>query len=401
MDKKKIALTVLITFILTTVLYTAAYTVIPSFGSMLGDMRASLDKSDNSALTTKIREINRFVDDYYIYDYKKDEMADLALMGYVAGLDDIYSEYISKSDYDTMMEELTGDYKGIGVEVFIDTDNLITVLTAFEDAPAAKAGILAGDKIIAVNGKSVNSDNYDEAIDMLKGMGKYTETNDEMDVTVKRGDKEFDTKVTRAEVINHTVKTEMLKNNIGYIRISQFDESTGQDFEKLSQKLLTDGAKSLIIDLRNNPGGVLTGVVDVADQILPEGKIITIKDKQGEETVYNSDKNEIDVPMCVLINGSSASAAEVLSGAMRDHKKAVLVGEKSYGKGVVQTIFNLSDGSAFKLTTAEYFTPNGESIHKKGITPDHIVELEINKNLFAIDKSEDTQLQKAIELLLE
>ena len=132
---------------------------------------------------------------------------------------------------------------------------------------------------------------------------------------------------------------------------------------------------------------------------MPEGKIITIKDKQGEEIVYKSDKKEIDVPMCVLINGSSASAAEVLAGAMRDHKKAVLVGEKSFGKGIVQTIINLSDGSAFKITTAEYFTPNGESIHKKGITPDHVVELDAKISVMALDPSEDAQLQKAIEIL--
>lgn len=398
-SKKKVALAVLITFILTTVLYTAAYTVIPSFGSMLGDVRSVLDKSDNAALTSKIREINRYIDGYYIYDCNKDEMADLALTGYTAGLNDVYSEYISKTDYGDMMEELSGDYKGIGVEVFVDTDNLITILNAFEDAPAAKAGITAGDKITAVNGTKVNKDNYNDAINMMKGAGKYADNSDELALTVKRGDKEFEAKVTRAEVVNHTVKTKMLQNKIGYIRISQFDEATGDDFKSLSAQLLADGAKSFIIDLRNNPGGMLTSVVSVADTLLPEGKIITIKDKQGKETVYRSDKEEIDIPMCVLINGSSASASEVLAGAMRDHKKATLIGEKSYGKGVVQTIFNLSDGSALKLTTSEYFTPSGESIHKKGITPDHVVKLDSDKNIFALDESEDVQLQKAVEIL--
>ena len=398
-SKKKIAWAVFITFVLTSVLYTAAFTVIPSFGSMLGDIRAMLDKSDNAELTLKTREINRIVDDYYIYDYDKKEMTDFALGAYVVGLDDVYSEYIPKDAYAKMMEELTGDYKGIGVEVFIDTDNLMTVLSAFEDAPAYKAGIKENDKIIAVNGVLVNGDNYNEAVNMMKGVGKYGKNGDDLTLTVKRGDNEFEVKLTRAEVINHTVKTKMLKNKIGYVRISQFDEVTGDDFEKLTDKLLSDGAKSIIIDLRNNPGGVLTGVVQVADRLLPKGKIMTVKDKAGEEIVYNSDEKEIDVPMCVLINGSSASASEVLAGALRDHKKAVLVGEKSYGKGVVQSVFDLSDGSAFKLTTAEYFTPNGESIHKKGITPDHVVKLEATKNVFALSESEDIQLQKAIEVL--
>ena len=398
-SKKKVALIVLMTFILTTVLYTAAYTVIPSFGSILGDIRASLDRSDNATLTSKIREINSYVDDYYIYDYDKESMADLALSGYVSGLEDPYSEYISKADYTEMLEEISGDYKGIGIEVYIDDDKLITVLSSFEKSPAAKAGIVAGDKIISVNGTSVSFDNYNEAINMIKGTGKYADTSDEVTLTIKRGDGEFEAKVVREEVENHTVSSKMLENGIGYIRISQFAENTGADFESTSGLLIADGAKSLIIDLRNNPGGVLTSVVEVADKILPEGKIITIKDKQGEEIVYKSDKKEIDVPMCVLINGSSASAAEVLAGAMRDHKKAVLVGEKSFGKGIVQTIINLSDGSAFKITTAEYFTPNGESIHKKGITPDHVVELDAKISVMALDPSEDAQLQKAIEIL--
>ena len=214
-SKKKIAWAVFITFVLTSVLYTAAFTVIPSFGSMLGDIRAMLDKSDNAELTLKTREINRIVDDYYIYDYDKKEMTDFALGAYVVGLDDVYSEYIPKDAYAKMMEEITGDYKGIGVEVFIDTDNLMTVLSAFEDAPAYKAGIKENDKIIAVNGVLVNGDNYNEAVNMMKGVGKYGKNGDDLTLTVKRGDNEFEVKLTRAEVINHTVKTKMLKNKIG------------------------------------------------------------------------------------------------------------------------------------------------------------------------------------------
>ena len=191
-SKKKVALIVLMTFILTTVLYTAAYTVIPSFGSILGDIRASLDRSDNATLTSKIREINSYVDDYYIYDYDKESMADLALSGYVSGLEDPYSEYISKADYTEMLEEISGDYKGIGIEVYIDDDKLITVLSSFEKSPAAKAGIVAGDKIISVNGTSVSFDNYNEAINMIKGTGKYADTSDEVTLTIKRGDGEFE-----------------------------------------------------------------------------------------------------------------------------------------------------------------------------------------------------------------
>lgn len=398
-SKKKITLAVLVTFILTTVLYTAAFTVIPSFGTALDGVRAFLEGSDNPEFDEKMREINRYVDDFYIYESDKEKMNDMALTGYVAALGDVYTEYISKDNYELMMETITGDYKGVGIEVFVDSDNLITIITAFDDGPAAKAGIKAKDKLIGINGKKVNGDNYNEAIDMMKGAGKYSENSDNLLLKVKRGDEELEFNVTRTEVAAHTVQTKMLKNNIGYIRLSGFDETTALDFKIRLEQILADGAKSIILDLRENPGGTLTAVVSVADTLLPEGKIITIKEKSGEETVYKSDKKEIDVPMCVLINGSSASAAEVLAGAISDHKKGTLVGETSYGKGVVQTILPLSGGSALKLTTAEYFTPSGKSIHKKGITPDYVVKLETEKSIFALEESEDTQLQKAIEIL--
>jgi len=400
-SKKKTAIAVLVTFILTTLLYTAALTVIPTFNTALGDVRAFLEGSDNPELDEKMREINRHIDDLYIYEADREKMNDMALTGYVAALGDAYTEYITKDNYKLMMETITGDYKGVGIEVFVDSDNLITVITAFDDGPAARAGIKAKDKLLEVNGKKISGDNYEEAVDMMKGTGKHAGSSDKLLFKVKRGEEELEFSVIRTEVAAHTVQTKMLKNNIGYIRLSAFDETTGMDFKIRLEQLLADGAKSLILDLRNNPGGTLTAVVSVADTILPKGKIITIKEKSGAETVYQSDKKEIDVPMCVLINGGSASASEVLAGAIKDHGKGILVGETSFGKGVVQTVLPLSDGSALKLTTAEYFTPSGKSIHKKGIIPDHVVKLETEKSVFALDESEDTQLQKAIEILSE
>jgi len=398
-SKKKIAFAVLVTFILTTVLYGVALTMVPSIGTMLGDVRALIENDDTEELVSKVREIDRYIDGMYIYEADKQKMTDTALTGYVAALGDVYTEYITKDNYKLMMETLTGDYKGIGVEVFVDSDNLITVSTVFEGDPAEEAGMKPLDKIIEVNGTKVSLENYDEAIDMMKGAGKYADSSDEFSVKIKRGEEELDLKVTRREIVAHTVQTKMLRNDIGYIRLSGFDQTTGEDFEIHLENILAEGAKALIIDLRNNPGGTLPGVVAVADILLPEGKIITVKGKTGEEVVYTSDKEGTDVAMCVLINGNSASAAEVLAAAMRDHKKATLVGEKSFGKGVVQSVFSLSDGSALKLTTEEYFTPSGESIHEKGITPEYVVELATEKNIFVLEEREDTQLQKAIEIL--
>ena len=395
-SKKRVYSIIFITFVLTTALYTSAIAFVPSLGNFLGSIRTMLDRNDN--LGARLSEVNSYVDNYFINDYDKEKMADNALKGYVSALNDPYTEYISKSEYKEFMSELTGNYKGIGVEVYVDTDGYITVLSAFDDSPAAKAGILPGDKIVGVNDTAVNIDNYNEAINMMRGVGEYGKT-DDMTLTILRGSEKIKIDITRTEVVNQTVKTKMLDNNIGYIRISQFDDDTGTDFSRLTDNLIADGAKSLIIDLRDNPGGVLTGVVNVADKLLGKGKIITIKEKSGKETVYNSDKNEVDLPMCVLINGNSASASEVLAGALKDHKKATLVGEKSFGKGIVQTIFDLSDKSALKITTAKYYTPNGTCIHGKGIQPDYKVELNADKNIMALDASEDTQLQKAIEIL--
>lgn len=397
-SKKRVYAIILITFILTSVLYTAAFTFVPSLDNFLGSIRTQLN-TDND-LTSKIDEVNMYVDNYFINEYDKEKMNDYALKGYIAALNDPYTEYITKDEYTELMSDLTGNYKGIGIEVYVDDDNYITIISAFDDSPAAKAGILPKDRIIAVNETPVNGDNYNEAINMIKGTDN-DKSSDDMTLTILRNNEKIKINVTRTAVANQTVKTKMLDNNIGYIRISQFDDDTGSDFSRYTDNLIADGATSLIIDLRDNPGGVLTSVVNVADKLLGEGKIITIKEKSGKETVYNSDKNEIKLPMCVLINSNSASASEVLAGALKDHKKATLIGEKSFGKGVVQTIFNLSDKSALKLTTAEYYTPSGICIHKKGIKPDYNVELTTNKNVMILDISEDTQLQKAIELLTE
>ncbi len=396
-SKRKVALMVFVTFLITTAAYTAAYTFVPAFGGSLANIRKTLENEFDNSASAKICEISDYVDDYYIGEYDKEEMADNAAAFYVATLDDPYSEYISKKDYKDMLEQLTGDYTGIGVEVYLDSDGLITVMNVFENAPAAKAGIVPGDKFTHVGDIKVSAETYEDAVNKMKG--KDEKDTGKVSVKVLRDGKELSFEMKRAAVVNQTVQTKMLTDDIGYIRISQFDRTTGDDFDRLADLLLADGAKSFVIDLRSNPGGVLDGVIAVADKILGECKIMTVKDKSGEEVVYHSDKNEMDYPMCVLINGSSASASEVLAGAMRDNKKATLIGEKSYGKGVVQTVLNLSDGSAVKLTTAKYFTPSGECIHEKGISPDIEVKMTSNKPVAALDFEQDVQLQKAVEVL--
>ncbi len=397
-NRKHIAFAVFITFIVTSVLYTGAYLYVPMFSGSLKSIVSFLSPGNEGKISDKISEIDKYLDVYYMDDINSEKLKNSAVKGYVAGLGDIYGEYYSKAEYEELNADLTGNYKGIGVEVAIDDDNLITVLAAYDGAPAAKAGIKKGDKIIKVNDTEVNGDNYDEAINMMRGAGDYGKT-DDMTLTIQRGEEAFETKVTREKVISQTVKSEMLQSDIGYVNVSQFAEETDEDFEMQINGLISKGAKSLIIDLRNNPGGMLTTVVNMADYLLPKGEILRIVGKDSDPVIYSSDDDCINLPICVLINGSSASASEVLAGALKDHDRATLVGEKTYGKGVVQSIFDLSDGDALKITTAKYYTPSGECIDKKGINPDVKAEMKLTKNLALYEKDEDTQLQKAIEEL--
>ena len=340
------------------------------------------------------------IDKYYIYDYDKEKMTDNALYAYTAELDDPYTQYINKEEFKEMMESVEGDYVGIGIEVTITEDNLITVIAPFDDSPAARAGILSGDKIIKVDGTDVGLSNYNEAISMIKG--DKNSTGKRINLTIKRGEEYKDITVEREKVVIITAKERMLENGIGYIRISNFGDHTADEFAKCVDNLKAYGVKGLIIDLRNNPGGTLDSVVKVADYLLPEANIITIKDKQGNEKKYNSDAGFNDLPLCVLINKYSASASEALAGAVADNGRGILIGEKSFGKGVVQSIFEMGDGTAFKLTTARYYTPGGTCIDKVGITPQIEVSLDeemSQKAVTQIPYARDYQLQRAVEEL--
>ena len=393
------ALIIFVTFMVTSVLYTAAYLFVPAFSGALNFATTKIESYSDSEFTKKLKEVEGYIDSVYINKADKTKQENMAIKGYVAGLGDVYSEYYTAKEYEEAFAELEGNYKGVGIEVTIDSDNLITVLTAYEDAPAAKAGIISGDKIIKVNGKNVNGDNYDEAINMMRGVGEHGKT-DKVSVTVKRKEEIFDAEITREEVIINTIKSEMVDSDIGYVKVSSFSEGTDSDFEIAVNNLKTEGAKSLIIDLRDNPGGMLDTVLNMADFLMPEGEILRIDAKNQEpQTFSSSAEQSVDMPICVLINGSSASASEVLAGALKDHGLATLVGEKTFGKGVVQSLYELSDGSKIKLTTAKYYTPSGVCIDQKGINPDVEVKMELTKNLGLYEKSEDIQLQKAIETL--
>ena len=388
-----IIVSVLVTFALTSIFFLSPW------GTFISSAIQTVKGTNN--FISKKNQIDFLMEKYYINDYDISEMEDTALYAYALASGDPYTSYIGKEEYKSLLETLEGDYKGIGVEVYLN-DGFITVISAFDDSPAAKAGILPGDVIIKVDGIEANSENYQESINRIKGF--YAEKDDTaLTLTVKRGGQELDISLTREEIKAQTVKSHTIDNTkTGYIRISNFAENTVNEFEANLNTLLNENVTSLIIDLRDNPGGILESVVGVADILLPEGDIVTIKNKAGDSIPYKSDKHETDLPICVLINSNSASASEVLAGALRDYKKATLIGTKTFGKGVVQTIIDFGDETAFKYTNARYYTPAGECIDQIGIKPDIEVTLSESaqkKLVSTLTFDEDLQLAEALKQL--
>ena len=379
---------IILTFFLTSLFYlTAGSNVLSFIGSFTGDS------------FSKMKRVERLIDKYYIDDYDKDKMQDAALESYVASLGDKYSDYISKEEFDSYQTMVTGDYEGIGVEVYIDDDNLITVDSVYENSPAAKSGIMVGDKLVNADGVDISYDNYSEALKIIKGVESKSDT---VKIIVQRNGEKIEINVKREKISLNYVKSEKI-DDLYYIALSSFEGKSAAQFEKALGEAKKSGSKGLIIDLRNNPGGTLETVLDIADSILDKGVILTIKSKNGSEKVYKADNEKsFDIPICVLVNSNTASAAEVLTAALSDNKKATVVGTKTYGKGVVQSIFMLGDNSALKITASKYYTPNNICINKIGITPDIVVEQNDkykNSPISSIPHEEDTQLKKAIEVL--
>ncbi len=346
----------------------------------------------------KINKVKALLDRYYYKGTDQEVLLEGAVDGMTEALGDPYTGYLNAKEYEALMTDTRGTYAGIGIVVTADKeDNLITVVSPIEDTPGEKAGILPGDKIIKVDGKDVKGSELDMAVSMMKGPEgtKVTLT------IIRKDEKEpLEKEITRDKIVLITVKDKMLKNNIGYIRISSFDQKTYEDFLKAYNRLTKNGMKALIIDVRNNPGGLLTEVVDVADRLLPKGIIVYTEDKNKKRINWNSDSRQVQIPIAVLINEGSASASEILAGSVKDTKKGVLIGTKTFGKGVVQDVFELGDGSALKVTISEYFTPSGINIHGTGIKPDIEVELpEEHRTSLQVKEEDDTQLQKAIDYL--
>ncbi len=352
----------------------------------------------NSGTIDKIMSIETTIDNYYYQPgIDREKEADQIYKGIVSSLDDPYSEYYTAEEYEDLIADTQGVYYGIGAYVSMDKDmNLPRITGTIADSPAEAAGFLANDLIYKVDGTSVQGMTLQEVVSMIRGERGTTAV-----LTIYReGESDYlDIEVTRDEVKMQTVNTTMMEDGIGYLGITEFDAVTTEQFMNGMEELRGQNMKALIIDLRSNPGGRLDTVCNIAEQLLPKGVIVYTVDRDGNREDNNcSGEHEIDIPVVVLVNGYSASASEILSGAMKDYGKAILVGETTYGKGVVQRIFKYDDGTAVKLTISSYFTPNGNNINGVGIEPD--VEIKLDTEAYAKDGT-DNQLDKAVEILKE
>lgn len=347
----------------------------------------------------KLSSIEQIVDKDYLGEIDENKIFDETIKGYVEGLNDEYSQYFTKEELDKYKtDNIEGQFVGIGVYIIQDTEkNAIRVLAPIKGSPAEKAGILAGDYIVKVDDQAYTGEQITEATNKMKG-----KEGTKVKIQIIRDEKNLDFEVERANVRVNPVEADIYEENIGYLKISSFDQGSGSEVTKKVEELKEKNIKSLIIDLRNNGGGIVDEAIEIADLFTNKDSTLLItKDKHGNENISKAKKDKvIEVPIIVLTNENTASASEILAGALKDNNVAKIVGTTTFGKGVIQELLTMKDGTGLKLTTNEYYTPNRNKINKVGIEPDEKIELpEEYKNILSIPKEVDTQLNKAIELL--
>ena len=384
-----VALAVFITFMVTSISLYTYFTNNPILTT------SNSNSKDISKTLEKYREI---IDKYYLGEIDEEKLEEGAIKGYVEGLGDPYTEYISKEEMKDYLDDTMGNFVGIGIYMIKNTQyDKIQVLSTIKGSPAEKEGIKAGDLILTVDGVEYPADDMTTASNNIKG-----EEGTKVTVEVSRGEEILKFELTREKVKVNQVEGKVISNNIGYIQFSSFDETTADDFKNKYEELIKQGIKSLIIDLRNNGGGIVDQALKIADYIVNKDSVLLYEvDKNNNETIKKAKTDPIiNMPIIILTNENTASASEILAGALKDLGKAKTVGTTTYGKGVIQQILSLSDGSGLKITIEEYQTPNKNKIHEVGIAPDVEVKLpETVENELNVKESEDTQLQKAIEML--
>lgn len=347
----------------------------------------------------KLGRVKNIIDKSFLNEYDEEKLMDATIAGMLEGLDDPYAAYYNEDDFESFYTQTEGEYYGIGIYVSYDTEkNMPIVITPIIGSPAADKGILPGDYIEYVDDLQALSATYDELIDAIKGKEGSTVKIGLIRYQKDGSYEEIEMEIKRKKIDINPITEEVYEGDIGYIKMTSFDEVAYKEFkEKYEDLIKNKKVKGMVIDLRNNPGGILEVCTDITDLIVPEGKIVYTIDKAGEEEAIYSDKKHIEVPLVVLVNEGSASASEVFTAAVKDYGVGKIIGEKTYGKGVVQTLKSLGDGTYIKLTTSEYFSPKGNKINGRGIEPDIKVELpEDVESIYSLKYEDDTQLQRAI-----
>lgn len=354
--------------------------------------------SGDKGISNTLASFRKIIDQKFLGEIDEQKILNETIKGYIKGLNDPYTEYMTKEEMEEFSQDVMGNFTGIGIYLTKDVErNAVIVISPIKDTPAHKAGILPGDIITKVDGVSYTGEQLTEASNKIKG-----EIGTSVKLEILRDGKTIEFDVKRENIkINH-VESKVLENNIGYIEFNSFDEGCSKEFKEKLEELKAKNITSLVIDIRNNGGGLVTEALDIADFIVEKDAtlLITTDKKQKEEITKAKIDPIINIPVVLLTNSSSASASEILAGALKDNNRAKIVGEKTYGKGVIQELLTLTDGSGLKITTNEYFTPNRNKINKVGITPD--VEVKLDEKVegqLVIEEKDDTQLQKAIEIL--
>lgn len=352
----------------------------------------------DSKTTKKLDKVYKIIENTYIDEADKSKLQEGIIKGMVEALDDPYSVYYNEEEYAEMMESSSGQFEGIGAYLSQDPDTMeVKVVRPIKNSPAEASGILAEDIIVEVDGESVAGEDINLVVSKVRGPEGTV-----VNIGVYRpGEEEilyFD--VTRGKIDEESVDSSMEDNNIGYIYITSFEDATGKQFREAYDELLEEGMESLILDLRGNGGGYVDTAVEVADRLVKEGVIVSIKDRRGLSYAYEDagDDKYNELPMVVLVDGNTASASEILTGCLKDYEAATIIGTQTFGKGIVQDVLPLGDGTGLKITSSKYYTPNGENIHKIGIEPDYIVEWDYDRYK---ETGEDNQLEAAKNYLIK
>lgn len=397
-----IILTAFITFMITSsLLYTYFSKNYAYINNESIDNKTSIAETNTvSGIDRYLKKVKSIIDEHYLWKDKIDEqkLKDSAIKGYVKGLGDEYTEYIPESEMEKFTETIEGSFVGIGIYMIADEDTeKIIIYYPIPNSPAEKAGLKPGDIIVSVDGVEYGYDEFNSIAKHIKGKEGTT-----VKLVIDRNGEKKNFEIIREKIEINPITSKVYDKDIGYIVLPSFDSDSAKRFKEKVDELMGKGIKSLIIDLRNNGGGIVSESEKIADLFLDKDKVvIKTKNNVGKEEINKTkEEKKYDIPIVILVNENSASASEILTGTLKDNERAKTIGVKTYGKGVIQTVIPLLDGSGMKITTAEYYTPNGSQINKKGIEPDIEIKLPENiKNIYSVEEKDDTQLKKAIEEL--